>query len=264
MLNHLFPPVATVYHPRPESHAIRRNHSIWKTYESEQMMQFVRPSSLRSSEICRWQSCSSTSSLQHRCLYVTREPCVFSIKVTRHLQSLFWKRNFFPHFLRRAQSRSRTCMFSSLHTSITNFFCKALVIDGGSLLETRPQSRNCTVNQYAIQLLEAKILRLFDVYSRVDIVFDSTSSKEGKQFIERHTNDGKHSDYDLKEDDILDASFHKFVNSNRVELATLYGNADRNKAIDCLMAKYWQSLVRINRQKNRTWTRFSRRLHPRM
>ena len=158
------------------------------------------------------------SSLQHRCLSATRKTCVFSIKVTRHLQSLFWKRSFLPHFLQHARSRSRACRFRR-HISISNFFCRALVIDGGSLLETRPQSRNCTVNQYAIQLLEAKILRLFDVYARVDVVFDSSSSKEVKQFIERHTSDGKYSDYDLKEGDILHASFHKFVHSNRAELA---------------------------------------------
>ena len=57
------------------------------------------------------------------------------------------------------------------------------------------------------------------MYARVDIVFDTASSKEVKQFIERHNGDGKRFDYDLKEGDVLDASFHKFVHSNRAELA---------------------------------------------
>ncbi|CAF1640755.1 unnamed protein product, partial [Didymodactylos carnosus] len=49
----------------------------------------------------------------------------------------------------------------------------ALVIDGGSLLETRPASRNTTVRNYALQLLNTVIKYNFQQYERIDVIFDS-------------------------------------------------------------------------------------------
>ncbi|CAF4815992.1 unnamed protein product [Rotaria sp. Silwood1] len=61
----------------------------------------------------------------------------------------------------------------------------ALLIDGGALLQTRPPS-NYTVLDYAIFLLEKKIIIEFNYFDRIDIVFDSNRSYSIKSFIPRH------------------------------------------------------------------------------
>ena len=108
------------------------------------------------------------------------------MKTPMHLQSLFQKRNCLPHFLRYTQFRSRTVCFWRCSFPLALFFYKALVIDGGNLLKVRPPERNCPINQCVIQLLEAKILHLVDVYSRVDMTLGSCSSQQVKH-IHRKT-----------------------------------------------------------------------------
>ncbi|CAF2862598.1 unnamed protein product [Rotaria sp. Silwood2] len=61
----------------------------------------------------------------------------------------------------------------------------ALLIDGGALLQTRPPS-NYTVLDYAIFLLEKKIIIEFNYFDRIDIIFDSNRSYSIKSFIPRH------------------------------------------------------------------------------
>ncbi|CAF1280596.1 unnamed protein product [Didymodactylos carnosus] len=95
----------------------------------------------------------------------------------------------------------------------------ALVIDGGSLLEIRPKTRNMTVRQYAEQLLTTVINRQFQQYDRIDVVFDSSESKLVKAFTRRHGNDLDTSSYDLQIDDRLEASYHKFLHKNRAIVA---------------------------------------------
>ncbi|CAF1484646.1 unnamed protein product, partial [Didymodactylos carnosus] len=106
----------------------------------------------------------------------------------------------------------------SISCPITTYKC-ALVIDGGSLLESKPTLRNCTVRDYAVQLLKTIINRYFQHYERIDIVFDSSESKNVKAYIKRHGNDIEANNYDLQIDDRLETSYHHFVHNNRAILA---------------------------------------------
>ncbi|CAF4125635.1 unnamed protein product, partial [Rotaria sordida] len=96
----------------------------------------------------------------------------------------------------------------------------AIVIDGASLLETKPEFRFQTIREYAIQLLRNNINNLFKTHSRVDVVFDSSESKEIKNFIKRYENYTDKSSYKLKPDDKLEYSFTKFIRTNQGALAT--------------------------------------------
>ena len=62
----------------------------------------------------------------------------------------------------------------------------ALVIDGGSLLESRPLIPNIAIFYYAKQLLFMNIIPEFQISDRIDIVFDSDKSKVIKSFIKHH------------------------------------------------------------------------------
>ena len=60
--------------------------------------------------------------------------------------------------------------FSTNNPTLNN--CKwALIIDGESLLETKPTKANGTVFDYAKQLLLNNIIPEFRFYNRVDIIF---------------------------------------------------------------------------------------------
>ncbi|CAF4064432.1 unnamed protein product [Rotaria sp. Silwood2] len=95
----------------------------------------------------------------------------------------------------------------------------AIVIDGGSLFETKPQLHVQTIREYAIQLLEVNLASLFKTHNRIDVVFDSIESKTIKMFTKRYENDAEKCVYHLKGDDRLESPFSKFVHSNRASLA---------------------------------------------
>ena len=113
----------------------------------------------------------------------------------------------------------------------------AIVIDGGSLLENKPHPSTRTIRDYAIQLLEHNIRDLFGTHvshriiwsyisfsnaflkERVDVVFDTITSKQTKQFIKRYEHDSEKHSYDLKDNDRMESPFGKFVQSNRGALA---------------------------------------------
>jgi hypothetical protein len=97
----------------------------------------------------------------------------------------------------------------------------ALIIDAGSLLETKPTKTNGTIFDYAKQLLLNNIIPEFQHFDRVDIIFDSSQSKHIKSFTKRHAYDNnKQQEYDLKKTDILNSTkFHEFVHSIRSKLA---------------------------------------------
>ncbi|CAF1137322.1 unnamed protein product [Didymodactylos carnosus] len=110
--------------------------------------------------------------------------------------------------------------FSTTESTITNNSNYASIIDGGSLLEIKPLTANCTVYDYAKQLFEKTILPQFKSFYRIDIIFDSAKSRSVKSFTKRHGNDDNSQEkYDLKIDDILETRYHHFVHKNRAALA---------------------------------------------
>ncbi|CAF3347405.1 unnamed protein product [Rotaria sp. Silwood2] len=96
----------------------------------------------------------------------------------------------------------------------------AVVINGAELFETKPELNSKTIRDYASQLLKNNIQNLFKIYSRVDIVFNSSESKQINYFIKKNSNHTKRCIYNLKPDDKLESSFSKFVHSNEVALAS--------------------------------------------
>ncbi|CAF1529697.1 unnamed protein product, partial [Didymodactylos carnosus] len=111
--------------------------------------------------------------------------------------------------------------FSSIDPTTANSKIFGMIIDGGSLLQTKPSSTNCTVYNYAKQLLKNVIIKQFNRYTRIDIVFDSPDSKNVKSFTQRHGNDENNiqNRYDLKMDDILETNHNHFIHNNRAVLA---------------------------------------------
>lgn len=99
---------------------------------------------------------------------------------------------------------------------------KALVIDGSSLLHTYPRAGS-TVYEYAVHLLTEAILPMFNNFSRIDIVFDSSKSRDLKSFINRHGDKNViQPKYDaIPRNSILQTgkAFQNFVTSNRARFA---------------------------------------------
>ncbi|CAF1472172.1 unnamed protein product [Rotaria sordida] len=95
----------------------------------------------------------------------------------------------------------------------------ALVIDGCSLFDTKPNPEAKTIRDYAIQLLDKNIRFLFESYHRIDVVFDTVESNTLKQSIKIHGRNNNNSIYHLRGDDRLQLPFRKFVHCHRVVLA---------------------------------------------
>jgi hypothetical protein len=99
---------------------------------------------------------------------------------------------------------------------------QALIIDGSSLLHIYPRAGS-TVFHYSVYLLVEHILPLFNDYSRIDIIFDSSKSRDLKAFINRHgdkkTTQQKYNR--IPRNSILQSgkAYQNFVVSNRARLA---------------------------------------------
>lgn len=101
---------------------------------------------------------------------------------------------------------------------------QALVIDGSPLLHIYPRAGS-NVFEHSLYLFIEHILPLFNDYSRIDIIFDSSKSRDLKSFIHRHG--GKNStqaNYDkIPRNSLLQTgkAYQNFVTSNRARFAAV-------------------------------------------
>jgi hypothetical protein len=111
---------------------------------------------------------------------------------------------------------------------------QALVIDGSSLLHIYPRAGS-NVFEHSVNLLTEHILPLFVDYTRIDIIFDSSRSRDMKAFIHRHSDKNTtQPKYDnIPRNALLQTgkAYQNFVVSNRARLAAVVAECWKEKQV---------------------------------